>query len=104
MVNEVGREITNHQRDNSLLSASVNVFHITAPPTRLRSTNLIDLWTACCIVLIVRNLEIKARLGQIDGLTENPWTYIPHPPNTSFLSILLFFTFGKNKRKEKIGN
>ena len=65
MVNEVGNEITIHRHQLSFYSATVNVFHITAPPTRLRSIKLINFWAARHVVLIVRNVEIKARFFRV---------------------------------------
>ena len=68
MVNEVGKEITIRRHQLSFYSATVDEFYNTAQPTRLRSTNLINFWAARRVVLIVRNVEIKARFFRVGKL------------------------------------
>ena len=67
MVNEVGKEITIQRHQLSFYSATVNVFYITVPPTRLRSssTNLINFWAPRSVILIVWNVEIKAQFFRV---------------------------------------
>ena len=65
MVNEVGKEITIHRHQLSFYSATVNEFHITAPPMPRGSGRLIRLISEPRgVVLIVRNVEVKARFAE----------------------------------------
>ena len=86
------------------ISCHLSLHHARGP---CRPINLINLWTASCIASIGRNVEIRARLisrwmivqcsqghvwlvartaSRTRRRTENSWTYLSHPPNTSFLS------------------
>ena len=96
-------------------SATVRIFQfhiiISAPSTRLRTTKLINSWhwVANRIALFDSNVEISTQLfrigwriasymdycGSTVPRTKNSSTCLPHPPNTSFLTILLLFAFGK---------
>ena len=69
MVNEVGKEITIHRHQLSFYSATVNEFHITAPPTRLRSSStnlyLINFWAATFDISLSAKADVRLQMSQI---------------------------------------
>ena len=65
MVNEVGKEIIVPRHLLSFNSSTINEIHITEPPTRLGSTNLINFRDVRSVVLIFRNVEIKTQFFRI---------------------------------------
>ena len=91
--------------EHCVVQLFMNFYHCNCKCTGLRSTNLINFFASImwklghdffaldnlnCIMLI-RARAIWCAHRVPDGLTENPWTHLPHPPNTSFLIILLLF-------------
>ena len=57
-----------------------------------------------CIMLLSHVLFVARTVSWTGGRTENSrWTYLSHPPNTSFLTIpFTFVAFGKKLVDEKI--